>query len=434
MSAIARLLIFENKVTGSDITNSDITKKLENYGVKITYAHKKENVIGADIIIRSASIHDDNIEIIEAKKRGIKILSRAFVLGEISKEYKNVITISGSHGKTTTTGMIGSCFLNAGLDPTIHIGGELKEIDGNIFIGKKDYFITEACEYVDSFLCFKGNSTVALNIEADHMDYFKTFDNLKNSFYKYLNNTKINGYNVINIDDENLENLKINKKSITYAIKNKTAKVRASNIRICKFSKYSFDVLYENKKIFRVKLTLPGYHEIYNALACICVCLQYGINDSIIKYSLENFKGIKRRFEYVGKFNRCTVIHDYAHHPTEIEANIKAVKNQLKGRVIVVFQPHTYSRTKTFFDEFVKSLALADIVYLYKIYAAREEQIQGVTSDIVSDKIRDLGTFSKSFDDYQYLKKELTLVANNNDIILILGAGDIESFGNFLCE
>jgi len=433
MSAIACLLLKDNnKISGSDIVKSDITIKLEKLGIKIVYEHKAENVYNADIVISSASIHDDNPEIIEAKKRKIRIYTRASVLGDISKKYKNVITVSGSHGKTTTTGMISACFLNAGLEPTIHIGGTLECIKSNVYIGNNKYFIIEACEYVDSFLEFKSDSCVALNIEPDHMDYFKTLDNLINSFKKYLSNCKNTGYTIINADDEQLVKINKKKRTITYGIKNKYSICIAKNIRKCKYSKYSFDVYLKNKKLGRIKLSIPGKHEIYNALACICVCLQYKIGFETIVTALNDFSGIKRRFEHVCKINGAEVIHDYAHHPTEIEANIKTVKSSTKGRVIVIFQPHTYSRTKALLNDFVRVLSIADIAYLYKIYPAREAPIDGITSDIVSDKIRDCGTFSKSFNCFELMKDEIQNVVKKDDIILVLGAGDIENFCEIL--
>ena len=435
MSAIAELLKENNVITGSDITKSDITKKLEASGIKIFYSHRAENLPSVtDMIIRSASIHDDNPEMMEGKKRGIKVYNRAEVLGQIAKKYKNVITISGSHGKTTTTGLIATCFLNAGLEPTIHIGGILKQIKGNVKIGKNNYFITEACEYVDSFLFIHGNTTVALNVEPDHLDYFKTFDNLKNSFQKYLNNTRPLGLNIINADDNSLQNLKSKRKLISYGINNKYAWITARNLRKGKMSKYSFDVYLKDKKLFRVKMPLVGKHEIYNALACICVCLKYKIDCRIIKNSIERYLGVKRRFEIVCSLNGAEVIHDYAHHPTEIKENINAVKYKLRGKVIVVFQPHTYTRTKALFVEFVNSLCLSNIVFMYKIYPAREPQIPGITSDIISDKISERGIFSKCFNNFYDLKNELKKVARKDDIVLILGAGDIEKFCDYLID
>lgn len=428
MSAIALLLSSNNIISGSDATKSKITEKLENLNIKVSYKHSPQNVIGADVVIVSAAIAFDNVELVEAKKMKLKIYNRAEVLGIISKQYKNVIAISGSHGKTTTTGMIATCFLNAGLEPTIHIGGIMKQINSNVLVGKSNYFITEACEYVDSFLQLSPNSTVALNIEPDHLDYFKTFDNLKKSFKQYLKNTKPLGFNIVNADDTNIIECNSKRRTLTYGIKNKSAIIIAKNLRKGKFSRYSFDVYYKDKKLFRVKLPVSGKHEIYNALACICVCMQYKIDIRIIKNSLERFQGIKRRFEEVGCINGAVVIHDYAHHPTEIEANINAVKNEKVGRVIVVFQPHTYSRTKALFDDFVRVLCLSDIVYLYKIYPAREAPIEGITTDIVSDKIRGNGVSSQSFDNFEELKIKLENEVKKGDTILILGAGDIENF------
>jgi len=433
LSAIAKMLLnFGCYLSGSDILKSNLTLELEACGIKINYVHASENVHGADMVISSAAIHNDNPEIIEAKKLGIKIYTRAELLGEISRKYKNVITIAGSHGKTTTTGMIAECFINAGRNPTIHIGGILKSVNANVVLGDSKYFISEACEYKDSFLQFSPNCAVALNIQPDHMDYFKTFSNLQKSFEKYLKNTKLLGFNVLNADDENLLKINHKKRVITYGIENIDGDIRAVNIRKNKCSMYSFDVLKNGKTLTRIKLNIPGKHEIYNALACISVCMNYKIPIHIVKKSLEHYSGIKRRFENIGSINGAKVIHDYAHHPTEIQATIDAVKGSTNGRVIVVFQPHTYSRTKELWNEFIKSLSIANVCYMYKIYAARENPIDGITSEALSKDIENKGTLSKAFHNYTELIEELKTTANSGDIILILGAGDIDRLQDYI--
>ena len=264
------------------------------------------------------------------------------------------------------------------------------------------------------------------------MDYFKTFSNLQKSFEKYLKNTKLLGFNVLNADDENL--LKINRKKrvITYGIENIDGDIRAVNIRKNKWSMYSFDVLKNGKTLTRIKLNIPGKHEIYNALACISVCMNYKIPIHIVKKSLEHYSGIKRRFENIGSINGAKVIHDYAHHPTEIQATIDAVKGSTNGRVIVVFQPHTYSRTKELWNEFIKSLSIANVCYMYKIYAARENPIDGITAEELSKEIKKNGIPSKSFNEYTDVIEELKTTANSGDIILILGAGDIDRLQEYI--
>ena len=431
LSAIAKLLLKENYISGSDLVKSDLTTELESLGIKVFYDHKFENVNGVDLVVMSAAISEDNPEVQEAKKRKIPILTRAEVLGKISKKYKNVITVSGSHGKTTTTGMIAECFLRANKNPTIHIGGKLKSIDGNLKVSGSEYFITEACEYVDSFLHFSPNSTVALNIEPDHMDYFKNFNNLKKSFEKYLKNTKKLGFNIINADDKTLLNINHKKRCITYGIENFNADVQAKNLRRNKFSMYSFDIVVFNKKVERIKLNVPGKHEIYNALACVCVCMQYKIGIQDIKFALENYSGIKRRFENMGSINGAKVIHDYAHHPTEIKAVMDCVRHG-KGRVIVIFQPHTYSRTKELWNEFVDVLSIADIIFVYEIYPARESQIEGITSQNLSTAICKIGGCSIAFDNYQKMYETLKAKVNHDDVVLILGAGDIVGFCDYV--
>jgi len=426
LSAIAKILIkYGYSISGSDVAKSDLTSELEGMGVKITYEHNARNVHGANLVIFSAAIHCDNPEIIEAKKLKIKIISRAEALGNIAMHHRNVIAIAGSHGKTTTTGMISACFIQAGKNPTIHIGGVLKEINSNVRVGGNEYFITEACEYMDSFLKIKSNTAVALNVQPDHMDYFKTFTNLQKSFQKFLKNTKKFGVNIVNNDDAVLSKFNYKNNVITYGINN-TADLQAKNLRKNKLAKYSFDLYLKDKKIDRIKLSISGEHQVYNALACISVCLQYKIDLRDIKIALANFTGIKRRWEEVGYINNCIVIHDYAHHPTEIEANIKTASAYVKGRVIVVFQPHTYSRTKELFEEFKMALMNANIVLLYKIYPARELPIQGITSKALSEAIKYDGVDSKDFDDFDNLFFELLKIAKKDDIVLILGAGDID--------
>ena len=331
--------------------------------------------------------------------------------------------------------MVASCLLEAGLNPTIHIGGEMVSIGGNVRLGEKSFFVTEACEYKDSFLAFQNQMvSCVLNVQDDHMDYFKTRKNLQNSFQKYLKNTNKNGFLILNGDDEFLENVDFNAKIIRYGIKNKNVNVIAKNIRECRWSKFSFDLFINGERCARIKLPCVGRHQIYNALATVSICLSFGISIDVIVRGLEKFSGIKRRFEDVGEINGAKVFHDYAHHPTEIQANIKAAKKFTKGKLFVVFQPHTFSRTRDLWDDFLKCFEGADEVCIFKIYPARESPIDGISAETLAQEIRDCGVNSTSFENYYDLFQMLMQHVCKYDIVLILGAGDIENFCNYIKE
>ncbi len=416
-------------VSGSDLKKTKVTDDLEARGIKIFVGHRSQNVCGVDVVFFSGAIGDDNPEIEQAMALGIPTFSRAWLLGKIAEGYKNVIAVSGSHGKTTTTGMIASCLLGAKKDPTIHIGGVMKSLNSNFKIGGENYFVTEACEYKDSFLSIKNQAiSCVLNVQEDHMDYFKTKNNLQKSFQIFIKNTNKNGICVINADDEYLENFLENDKMLAFGIKNRHAFVRAKSIRECKWSRFSFDLFVGEKKTVRIKLPVVGRHQIYNALACVAVCLHLGLSVEEIKCGLENFSGIKRRFERVGDVNGATIFHDYAHHPTEIQANIKATKKFTKGKVFVVFQPHTFSRTRDLWKEFVTCFDGADEVCIFKIYPAREYPIDGIDEKSLSEAIGFCGVKSTSLSSFGELKEYLNARCREKDVVLILGAGDIEDF------
>ena len=428
LSALAILLVnFGSRVQGSDENNSEIITKLKNMGINVFLSHSAENIKqDVDFVVYSAAISEDNVELKRARELNKPCFTRAEVLGEIAANYENVIAVSGSHGKTTTTGMIANCFILAKKQPTVHVGGVLKDQNTNIIVGGKKYFITEACEYKNSFLALHNNTVACvLNVQADHMDFFKTIDNLQNSFKTFLNQTGKNGINIINIDDEFLQKTKLSHKCITYGIKTPQANIVACNIVENKLSKFEFDIKYFGSTLTRVSLPISGFHEIYNALACFAACFYMGISPFIIKKGIEKFKGVKRRNEEIGRINGALVIHDYAHHPTEIQANIDAAKRFTNGNVYVIFQPHTFSRTKLLWDDFVKSLSSCFMSILYPIYPAREEPISGVTSAKLSESICNFGKFSLHFDTFEKIVEYLKSKVNKNDTILILGAGNI---------
>lgn len=410
-------------VSGSDCHNSEIIEKLKTMGICVSIGHSPKNVYGADLVVFSSAIKDDNPEIIEAKKLNIPIISRAQLLGEISQHYDKIISISGSHGKTTTTGMVASIFLEAQKNPTIHIGGILPQINGNIHCGDNQYFITEACEYCNSFLNLQSFYAVVLNIQKDHMDYFKNMANLQKSFKKFAKNTNKCGFLIINNDDLLCEKLVTKAQKITYGIQT-SALVMAKNITQYKNAKYAFDLFILNQKITTIKLSISGYHNIYNALASICVALLEDIDISTIKLALKNYKLPQRRFEVVSK-KHATIIHDYAHHPTEIVSAIKTAKAMCKHKLVVAFQPHTYSRTQYLFKEFSKCFCGADKLLLCPIYPAREKPIDGITSDNLAKAIIKNKVDVESLASLQECKDRLEKYNKQGNYILILGAGNI---------
>ena len=431
LSALAKILLKNGYVVwGSDSVKSKLTQELESLGAKIFYQHKASNVVGADLVVYSAAIKQDNPEIVEAIKLGIEVIDRAEFLGRISKEYKNVIAVAGSHGKTTTTGMLATIFLKAGLNPTIHIGGELPIIEGNVHIGEHEYFITEACEYYDSFLTLAPNASVILNVQADHLDYFKNMSNLQKSFEKFAKNTKLSGVLVTNFDDENCKKISCDCKVISYGFSggNLCATNISQNNEI-----YSFDVQYFGHNLGRICLSVAGKHNIYNALASIAVSLFFGIDFQTIKKALEQYVPSKRRYQEIVLPNSAAVVHDYAHHPTEIKACLQVAKNRTNGKLIVVFEPHTYSRTKYLWQDFCSCFDGADKLFLPPIYAAREQSIDGVSSQTLAQDIAKNGIDCTATKDLKETYNLLQKYLHSGNTILLLGAGTIfhlaEMFG-----
>ena len=425
-SALAIILLHKGyKVSGSDKTESKITKELKQKNIDVCINGISNQIKIADLIVFSVAIHNDDKEMILAKSLGKKIISRAELLGLIANEYKNVISIAGSHGKTTTTGMIAEIFIEAGFNPTVHIGGLLTKYNTNIILGNNDFFITEACEYYDSFLELKSDVSVVLNVQSDHMDYFKTINNLKKSFVKFVNNTKNSGLIVYN-KSCNFFKQKIKKDALSYSCGGGI--VKSLNITEYKKGKYSFDCMFLGQKLGNIKLGVYGEHNVENALSAICVALKYGVSFQTIKKALFNYCGVKRRFEDYGIFNGVRVIHDYAHHPTEIKAIINLAKRIVKGDLYVVFQPHTFSRTLALIDEFKKCFDGAKEVFVYKVYSAREDKSQGIDENGLKDALLLEGQMASSYNNYEEMKKNIVSTLKKGDLLLVLGAGDIESF------
>lgn len=432
MSGIAEILhnwgIF---VSGSDATRSRITDRLSSHGIFVTIGHELNLVKKADLVVYSAAIKDDDPELVEARSNGITAVERSDFVGYITRIYKNTIGIAGTHGKTTTTSMISLCFLQAELDPTIQVGAILKQINGNNRVGNSDYFILESCEYVESFLKFSPKSTVVLNIDNDHLDYFKNLDNIIKAFQKYVAILPYDGLLVTNADDPNCIELRkyTEARTVTFGIEADKANYLARNIVFDDRGFAKFDVYHNGAYFSEIKLSVPGVHNVSNALACIALCTEYGINKYDIKDALLKFTGANRRFELVGSYQNIDVYDDYAHHPSEILATANALKNKKYRQSWVVFQPHTYSRTKNLLDDFAKVLTNFDNVIVTDIYAAREKNTYDISSKDLVDKIHTLGKtamYISSFDDIARFIKER---ACPHDIIITLGAGTITELG-----
>lgn len=435
MSGIAEMLKHWGfTVTGSDATYSPIIKKLQNSGIYVKIGTDIENLSKSDVVVYSAAIKSTNPEIIRAKQLGIPLIERADFLGEITRCFEDTIAISGTHGKTTTTSMISCCFLEANTDPNIQVGAILKQIDGNYRIGNSNYFILEACEYVESFLKFSPKAEVILNIDNDHLDYFKTFDNIKNAFVKYVKLLPKDGVLVINADDQNCLDLRSNCNAhcITYGINNKYSNFIAKNISFNKNGFPTFDVYYNNNFYGTFKLSVAGMHNISNALACIALCDYYKIPKMNIKEGLYKFSGANRRLEFKGMFNKASLYDDYAHHPTEILATANSIKNKEYNQSWVVFQPHTYSRTKNLLDDFVTALRNFDNIIVTDIYAAREDNTYNISSQDLVDKIQASGKQALFISDFNNIANYLKAHVNENDIVISLGAGTITNLSNYL--
>lgn len=437
MSGIAEILKHWGfTVTGSDWAESETTRKLNLDGIHVVIGHDVNMVSKADVVVYTAAIKETDPELIRAKELGIQTVERADFLGLITKAFDNTICVSGTHGKTTTTSMVSMCFLEAGLDPSIQVGADLKAINGNYRIGKSDNFIIEACEYVESFLKFYPKAEIILNIDNDHLDYFKNIENINNAFIKYVKLLPDDGLLVVNSDNDYCAKLHeyTNAKVVSYGIKNEKANFVARNITFNKNGFAIFDVYHNNNFYASFELSVPGPHNVLNALACIALCDSYGIAKSDIKSALKKYTGAHRRFEFIGNINGASIYDDYGHHPTEIKATAIALKKKTYNQSWVVFQPHTYSRTKNLLDDFADSLTYFDNIIITDIYAARETNTYNVSSEDIVQKIKDIGRkaiYIKDFDDIvSYLKEHV----QKDDIILTLGAGTVTKIGPMLLK
>ena len=437
MSGLAEVLLQEGfTVSGSDSQRSALTSHLEEKGASIFYGQTAENIRpGIDVVVYTAAIHPDNPEFAAAKAAGIPMLTRAELLGEMMRNYETSIAVAGTHGKTTTTSMISMILLKAQADPTISVGGILPEIGGNIRVGKSRLFLTEACEYTNSFLSFFPTVDVILNIEEDHMDFFKDLADIRHSFHRFAGLLPAHGLLVMNGEIENISEITegVNAHLVTYKVSGE-ADYTASDITYDEQGCASFTLIHKGTPVGPVVLHVPGIHNISNALAALATTMELGFDFETASEGLSMFHGTERRFQYKGTFNGVTVVDDYAHHPSEIRATLKAAANYPHREIWCVFQPHTYTRTLAFMHQFAEALSLADHVVLAEIYPARETDNLGISSGTLQAELRKMGKECDYFSTFEEIEEFLLKNCMHGDLLITMGAGDVYKIGGNLVQ
>jgi len=425
MSGIAEVLLnLGFKVTGSDLRKTDTTERLEQLGARVFYGHRAENVEDTDVVVVSSAVKADNPEVVKAREQFIPVIQRAEMLAELMR-MKYSIAVAGAHGKTTTTSLVSSILGHAGIDPTCVIGGKLKSLGSNAKLGDSKYLVAEADESDGTFLLLYPTIAVVTNIDLEHLDFYKDINEIKAAFLTFLNKVPFYGVNIICIDNANLQSLipSLKRRYMTYGL-SKQADLRAENITYNGFET-TFKVIYREYGLGEISLTLPGIHNVRNALAAIGVSIELDIPFDTIKEALKEFSGISRRLE-VKWDGDIKLIDDYGHHPTEIRATLSAVRSMWNGRVVVVFQPHRYTRTRALMDEFVTSFNEADLLIVTEIYAASEEKVEGVSGQVLAEKIKASGHRNVMFAPTKEDAAELVLEnAKPGDVVITLGAGDV---------
>lgn len=429
MYPIAEILNNEGYIlTGSDNNESDKTEKIRKMGIPLTMGHFPENVEGADLVIYSAAISKDNPELVSAEEKNIPTMERSYALGALTRRYNNVIGVCGTHGKTTVTSMITQVLVENDFDPSAVIGGNLPLINSYGIAGKSDIMVCESCEYVDTFLKLSPDIAVVLNIDRDHMEYFKTLDRLKQSFTQFCNSAK---KTIANGDDENTVDAmkKVTNEVITFGL-NEGNDYRAVNIEYKSKTAGEYDLYYKGKLLSHIVVNAPGKHNILNSLAAAAACHTVGADGEQIANALPHFTGAGRRFEILYNKNGITIADDYAHHPKELEVTLQSAMNMGYNKVIAVFQPFTYSRTKLLFDDFVEVLKIPDKCLLTEIMGSRETDNLGVYSYQLADKIPEC----EWFDGFEQIAKRAVELAEENDLIITLGCGDIYKAAHIMID
>ncbi len=436
MSGLAEILLSKGfQVSGSDRQSSALTQELEKKNAHIFYGQETSHITeDVDVVVYTSAIKEDNPEMIATKAMKLPVLSRAELLGQLMKNYEFPIAISGTHGKTTTTSMISELLMAQDVDPTLSIGGILPSIGGNYRIGSGDYFVTEACEYTNSFLSFFPKISIILNIEEDHLDFFKDLADIRNSFTQFAQLLPKDGLLIINGDIENHSAITADLTCpiITFG-SDASCDYSFSDLAFDEMARPTFTLVKHGEKTTQTySLGVTGKHNVINALSVIALADYMGFSYAQVQKSLQNFCGTERRFEYKGNLNGVTIIDDYAHHPTEISATLTAASNYPHKKIWCIFQPHTYSRTKAFLKEFAQALSQADVVILADIYAARETDTLGISSQTLQNEIQALGCECYHFPTFEQIKTFAKESCTNGDLLITMGAGDIVKVGEEL--
>ncbi len=436
MSGLAEILLKNGyKVSGSDMKDSKLLQNLRAKGAEVYLGQSADNIKNVDLVVYTAAISQDNPELQRCVELGLHMMDRAEFLGAIMLGHKYNVAVAGTHGKTTTTSMMAHIVLQEDVDPTILVGGELDVINGNVLAGNSDYFITEACEYKASFLKFHPHVGIILNIDADHLDFYRDINHIKDTFNEFIDIIPEEGFLVCNNDDENVRDvLKNNHKCniMTYGIK--SGEYTAKNISYNSLGCGSYDLYKGEEMLFAINLNVPGEHNVLNSLSAICTGLALNFSQESIVNGLFNFRGTHRRFEFKGEKDGVKVIDDYAHHPTEIAATLNACKNYPHNNLYVIFQPHTYTRTITLFNEFASTFDSVNHLILADIYAAREKDTGIVSSMMLGDAIRARGVDALNIHSFEEIVDYLKTHAKEGDLILTVGAGDVNVIGEMYLE
>jgi len=436
MSGIAELLVNLNfEVTGSDLRLTETTRHLEEKGATIFEGHHPNNVNASDVVVYSSAVTLDNPELQAAQKRKIPIIRRAEMLGELLKLKQYSIAVAGTHGKTTTTSMVGTMMTKGDLDPTLIIGGIIKNLKSNALLGHGEYVVAEADEFDRTFLSLTPTIALITTIETEHLDTYKDLDDLKNAFVQFANKVPFYGVVIACLDEPSVQDIlpKLKRRVITYGF-SPQADVRVSNVNYQKYTS-EFDVAVQGEKYGMVKINVPGEHNVKNATAAIALGLELGLTFEQIVDGLAGFETVNRRFELRGEYDDILFFDDYAHHPTEVKATLTAAKQGWNRRVIAVFQPHLYTRTRDFKNDFGKAFLHSDVLFVTNIYPAREKPIEGVTGNLIAEAALEYGHrrvhYVENKDD---LPKEVAAVLEPGDLVLTIGAGDITKFTNKILE
>ena len=436
MSGIAELLLnLGYKVSGSDIKSSDITRRLKKLGGIIFEGHSEDQLCGADVVVTSSAVRPDNPEVVAARKTSIPLIPRAEMLAELMR-LKYSVAVAGAHGKTSTTSIIASVLSKGGLDPTVVIGGKLKSIGSNALLGRGDFIVAEADESDGSFLKMSPTIAVVTNIDREHLDFYEDLNSIKEVFLSFIDRIPFYGLAVLCLDNEPIQELipKIKKRFTTYGLSTQ-ADFHARDI-VFSDQKSRFDIYHMGDMLGNITLNLPGTHNVYNSLASIAVGIELDIPFDIIKHALETLEGVQRRLEVKGEVRGITIIDDYGHHPTEIKTTLRAVRESWPDRrIIAVFQPHRYTRTKALFDEFTRSFYQSDRLVVLPIYPAGEDKIEGIDSNGLCEGIRTHGHKEAVFkEDFKEAVLHLKEILEPGDILLTLGAGNVWKVGEEILE